>query len=139
MPRSGFPSIDAYIAAQPPAARAVLRRLRAVLRKALPKAEEGISYQIPIFRVDGVMILHFAAFKDHYAIYPATAGLKALGKGVTDRIHGKASIHFAYDEELPVALITRIATTRRAEAAAYAKAKSSKKATAAKSSRTPPR
>lgn len=126
--RNDFADIDAYIAAHPKDAQAALRRLRTVLHMVLPNAEEGISYQIPIFRVNGVMVLHFAAFRDHYAIYPATAALKKLGKEVTDRIHGKASIHFSYDEDLPTALITRIAKTRAAEAAAYAKAKSAKKA-----------
>ena len=124
--------VDAYIAAQPKDAKAALRRLRTVLHMVIPKADESISYKIPAYHLDGQMILYFAAFRDHYAIYPATAGLKALGKEVTDRIHGKASIHFSYDEDLPTALITRIAKTRVAEAAAHAKAKAAKKKSPAK-------
>ena len=55
MKRPGFASIDDYLAAQPSPARAVLRQVRATLRKALPGVTEGISYQIPVYKLDGVM------------------------------------------------------------------------------------
>ena len=67
------------------AARPVLERVRATIRKALPRAAEGISYRIPVYRLDGVMVLYFAGFKQHYSIYPASARLVgALGKAFRD-------------------------------------------------------
>ena len=124
MARPTFESVTDYLAAQPPDHRAVLREVRAVIRKALPRAEEGISYGIPVYKVDGQMALYFAGFKKHYAIYPATGVLlEVMGDELGPRIKSKASIHFAYDEKVPVKLITRIAKVRAADAKARAAAK----------------
>ena len=110
-------SINEYLAAQPAPARAVLRKVRAAIRKALPRATEGISYRIPIYKLDGRMVLYFAGFKNHYSIYPATpAVVRALKKELAGRLHSKATIRFALDEKVPVRLITRIAKLRAAEA-----------------------
>jgi uncharacterized protein YdhG (YjbR/CyaY superfamily) len=57
MPRSDYQSVDDYISAQPVPARPVLERVRATIRKALPGATEVISYQIPIYKLDGRMVL----------------------------------------------------------------------------------
>ena len=57
MARSDYQSVDHYIAAQPAPARPTLERVRATIRKALPRATEGISYQIPVYKVDGAMVI----------------------------------------------------------------------------------
>ncbi len=124
MARPAFASITEYLAAQPAEHRTVLKQVRAVIRKALPRAEEGISYGIPVYKVDGRMALYFAGFKNHYAIYPATGALlEAMGDVLRDRIRSKASIHFDYEEKVPVKLITRIAKVRAADAKARSAAK----------------
>jgi uncharacterized protein YdhG (YjbR/CyaY superfamily) len=128
--RPGFASVDDYLAAQPAPARAVLRQVRATLRKALPGVTEGISYQIPVYKLDGVMVLYFAGFQRHYSIYPASAALvDALGKQLAGAVHSKATLRFSLDEAVPTRLITRIAKLRAAEAG---KKITSKKAPAAK-------
>lgn len=112
-----YQSVDDYIAAQPPPARPVLARVRATIRKALPRAIEGISYQIPVYKVDGAMVLYFAGFRDHYSILPATARLVgALKKELAGFLHGKATIRFPLAGTVPTRLITRIAKLRAAEA-----------------------
>ena len=109
-------TVGDYIGAQPESARGVLRRVRAAIRKALPRAVEGISYQIPIFKLDGVMVLFFAGFQHHYSIYPATKRVvRGLGKELAGRLHSKGTIRFALDEAVPTGLITRIAKVRAAE------------------------
>lgn len=119
MAKTDFKSVDEYIASLPPETHLPLRRVRAVIKKALPKSTEGISYQIPVYKVDGRMVLYFAGFKNHYSIYPATGKLlKAMKKELTPHLHSKATLRFAYDEKIPAALITRIAKARAAEAAA---------------------
>lgn len=128
--RTGYASVDDYIAAQPERARPVLERVRATLRKALPGATEGISYQIPVYRLDGVMVLYFASFQRHYSIYPATARLvEALEQELAGLLHSKATIRFPLDEAVPTRLITRIAKLRAAEVEELAKAKAARKAT----------
>jgi uncharacterized protein YdhG (YjbR/CyaY superfamily) len=111
--------VSEYLAEQPPAARKVLARVRAILRKALPGATEGLSYRIPVYKIEGRMVLYFAGFAAHYSIYPVTAAVtRELGEAIADRLHGRGTIRFAYDEPVPVRLITRIARVRAAEARA---------------------
>jgi len=118
MARPNPKSVADYIAAQPPQARRVLKRVRAAIRKALPGATEGISFRIPIYRLDGRMVLYFAGFQRHYSIYPATAGVKAaLGKELAGFLHSKGTIRFSLEDAVPTRLITRIAKLRAAEAA----------------------
>lgn len=125
-----FQSVNDYIAAQPPAARAALKRVRATLRKALPGATEGISYQIPICRLDGVMVLFFAGFKSHYSIYPATPHVVgALKTELAGLLHAKGTIRFPLADPVPTDLITRIAKLRAAEATGRKPAKAKKKKT----------
>jgi uncharacterized protein YdhG (YjbR/CyaY superfamily) len=115
--RTGFTSVDDYLAAQPPPTRAALERVRATVRKALPRATEGISYQIPVYEIDGRMVLYFAGYAKHYAIYPATQRLLAeLGEALEGRVHGKATIRFPVDVAVPTGLVTRIARLLAAEA-----------------------
>ena len=110
-------SVSAYIAAQPPPARATLRRVRSVLRKALPGAEEVISYGIPAYTLEGRRVIYFAGWKKHYSIYPVTTRLiAALGDALAPyEYNGKGTIRFPLDGHVPVALITRIARLRAAE------------------------
>jgi uncharacterized protein YdhG (YjbR/CyaY superfamily) len=110
----------------------VLERVRATIRKALPRGTEGISYQIPVYKVDGAMVLYFAGFRSHYSIYPATERVVgALEKELAGALHSKASIHFPYDT-VPARLITRIAKLRAAEVAELQAARSAKKAASRK-------
>jgi uncharacterized protein YdhG (YjbR/CyaY superfamily) len=116
MKRTDFKSVGDYVAAQPAPARAALRRVRATICKALPRATEGISYRIPIYKLDGVMVLFFAGFQRHYSIYPATARVVgALREELAGRLHSKGTIRFPLAEPVPTRLITRIAKARGAE------------------------
>jgi uncharacterized protein YdhG (YjbR/CyaY superfamily) len=128
MPRSARPSVDDYIAAQPEPARQMLERVRAVIRKALPGATEGISYQIPVYKLDGRMVLYFAGFRRHYSIYPATSRVvEALDAELAGRVHSKATIRFPFGEAVPARLIARIAKLRAAEVAGLDRARDAKR------------
>ena len=128
MSRPSFTSVAQYIAAQPPSSRPVLQRVRATIRKALPGATEGIGYQIPVYKLDGAMVLYFAGFQEHYSLYPATAGvIDVLGKELGDRLHSKATVRFPIAGAVPTRLITRIAKLRAAEALERRLAKTAKK------------
>jgi uncharacterized protein YdhG (YjbR/CyaY superfamily) len=133
MAKTNYRSVDEYIAAQPVPARSVLERVRATIRKALPGATEGISYQIPIYKLDGLMVLYFAGFQHHYSIYPATARVVgALEKELAGLLHSKATIHFSFVDAIPTKLITRIAKLRAAEAAELKMARAAKRAVSRK-------
>ena len=116
MARTEYQSVDGYIAAQPAPARSVLERVRATIRTALPGATEGISYQIPVYKLDGRMVLYFAGFQHHYSIYPATARVVgALENELAGRLHSKATIRFPLADAVPTRLVTRIARLRASE------------------------
>jgi uncharacterized protein YdhG (YjbR/CyaY superfamily) len=109
--------VAAYIAAQPPVARKALRRVRAIIRKALPGAEERISYQIPAYKVDGRIVIYFAGWKRHYSLYPVGARLAAAFPDRLARYEmSKGTIRFPLSEPVPVKLIERIVKLRAREA-----------------------
>jgi uncharacterized protein YdhG (YjbR/CyaY superfamily) len=102
-------SIDAYIAKQTPDAQVVLNRVRAIIRKALPDAEERISYQIPCFRLHDSNVVFFAGWKQHWSLYPVTEPVrKELGEAVAGYEISKGTVRFALDAPVPTRLVQRI-------------------------------
>ena len=126
--------VDTYLAAQPAAAQRALEKVRATLRKALPGAVEVISYKIPAYRLHGGIVIYFAGWKQHYALYPVTAPLIAAFKDelAPYELSNKGTVRFPLDAPVPVRLIARIAKYRAQEVAARQQPKTAKKAAAAK-------
>jgi uncharacterized protein YdhG (YjbR/CyaY superfamily) len=69
MAKTAFKSVDEYIASYPPAVQRVLKRLRSTILKAVPGAQEVISYQIPTYKLHGRSVLYFAGWSQHYSLY----------------------------------------------------------------------
>ena len=107
-------SVDEYIAAFPRPVQAVLERVRATIRKAVPGAEEAISCQMPTFTLNGRYILYFAGWKQHYSLYPSTDPLVVAFKDelAPYEVSGKGTIRFPLSEPVPVKLIAGIAKFR---------------------------
>lgn len=125
MPKIGFTTLDEYIAAQPKASQSVLERVRSIIGKALPRAEEVISYNIPAYKLDGGVVLFFAAWKQHYSLYPAGERLLAAFKDeLAPYKAGKGTIRFPLSEPVPDKLIARIAKYRAKEVAQRERSKS---------------
>lgn len=142
MANTDYRSVDQYIAAQPEATRKVLERVRGIIRKALPDADEVISYQIPAYKVAGTTALFFAGWKDHYSLYPAGAALvAAFGDDLTGHLASKGTLRFSLDEPVPAKLIARIAKFKAQEAAQRMRAKAAapKKKKKAAAQRAPAR
>jgi uncharacterized protein YdhG (YjbR/CyaY superfamily) len=124
MAKTDYKSVDGYIGAQPAAARSVLKRVRAAIRAALPRAEEGISYQIPAYKQDGRAVIYFAGWKEHYSLYPVSERLTAaLGKELAPYTFSKGTMRLPLDEPVPAELIARIAKLRAKEVAEQRQAK----------------
>ncbi|MEJ0022267.1 MAG: DUF1801 domain-containing protein [Alphaproteobacteria bacterium] len=107
-------TIDDYIAAAAPEARPILKKIRRIMRKAAPRAEEIISYRMPAFRGNGVLV-YFAAFKKHVGLFPPIRGDKALEKALAPYRGPKGNLQFPFDQPIPYDLIERIATLRVAQ------------------------
>lgn len=124
MATANFRNVNEYIAAQPKAAQVVLNRVRRVIRKALPRAEEVISYKMPAYKQDDEIVLYFAGWKEHYSLYPAGNRLLSALKGqLAPYKVNKGTIRFSLSEPVPVGLIGRIAKLRAKEVAQRKKPK----------------
>lgn len=105
-----FGSVDAYIGAQPATVQTLLKRVRRAIRAAAPDALERISYQIPAYKSPNGAVLFFAAWKNHYALYPAKARLLAEFADDLANYEVKGStIRLPLTGPVPVKLIERIA------------------------------
>jgi uncharacterized protein YdhG (YjbR/CyaY superfamily) len=124
-------TIDEYIAGYPPSVRAALQRVRKAIRAAVPEAEEGISYRIPIFARDGYL-LYFAAHANHIGVYPTSPAMRQAVKGLTKYASGKGTARFPLDKPVPEALIGKMAKFRAGERLAKLVAKAPKRRASAK-------
>ena len=113
-----FKSVDEYIASQPEKVQNILKQLRSTIRKAVPGAEETISYKIPTYKLRDGPMLYFAAWKRHYSIYPASGRLVAAFRDELAPYEvSKGTIRFPISQPVPVKLIARIAKFRAVEIA----------------------
>jgi len=128
MAKTDYKSVDEYIATHPENVQAVLRRVRGTIRKAVPGAEEVISYQIPAYKLQGAAVIYFAGWKEHYSLYPASERLVKAFKGdLAPYKVSKGTIRFPLSEPVPVKLIEGVAKFRAKEAADRVKAKAAVK------------
>src|SRR5947199_7424108 len=128
MAKTDFKSVNQYIASKPKDVRGILQRVRSTIRKAVPAAEEMISYQIPVYKLNGVPVLYFAGWTKHYSLYPANDALvAAFTDELADYELSKGTIRFPLSEPVPVNLIERIAKFRAEQLARRDKGKRGRK------------
>jgi uncharacterized protein YdhG (YjbR/CyaY superfamily) len=110
-------TIDEYLAGLGDDQRAALQKLRKTIRAAAPQAEECISYQLPAFRLKGVLVA-FGATGNHCAFYPLSSSTVASHKDeLKDYDTSKGTIRFQPDHPLPAALVRKLVKARIAETA----------------------
>jgi uncharacterized protein YdhG (YjbR/CyaY superfamily) len=115
--------IDEYIAAFSPEVRTILERIRSTIGTAAPDARETISYRIPAFALNG-MLVYFAAFRNHIGLYPPVKGDARLMKAVSCYAGEKGNLRFPIDQPIPYDLIEAIVKLRVKQNLAKAAAKS---------------
>ena len=124
MPATKVNSVAAYIASQPKDAQAALKRVRGIIRRVMPGAEEAISYGIPAYKLGGRAVLYLAGWKAHYSLYPSTRPLELAFKDELEpyELSHKGTIRFPLSEPVPVKLIERIVKFRVKESGERRKA-----------------
>ncbi len=112
-------TVDDYLAALPERSRVVLEQVRVLIKAAAPDADEGISYGMPAFRLRGRVLVYYAAFTDHWSLFPGSkAVIDTFREELGARITGPGTIRFAYDEPFPAGIVTAIVAARATELAA---------------------
>ncbi len=105
-------SIDEYIAIFPDKTKEILKEIRATIKKIAPTAEETISYAIPSFKLNGVYLIHFAAYKNHIGFYATPQGHEEFKEELSHYKQGKGSVQFPLDQPIPYDLKIRIVKFR---------------------------
>ena len=124
MPKIKYRSVDECIDRQPKETQPKLRRVRTIIRRTIPDAEEGIAYQIPVYKLSGKNVIYFAGWKEHFSLYPiGDLVAETLSEELAEYELGKGTIRFPYSARLPTHLIARIAELRSQEVLAAAKPK----------------
>jgi uncharacterized protein YdhG (YjbR/CyaY superfamily) len=109
-------SVDAYFASLEPDRRAQLQKLRDTIAAAAPRAEEGITYGMPGFLLDGRGLVGYMGFERHYSLFPMSPAVVGAHRAeLGDRVTGKGTISFEYGSRLPVTLVRNVVRSRLAE------------------------
>jgi uncharacterized protein YdhG (YjbR/CyaY superfamily) len=109
--KTSFKNIDEYIAIQIPEVKILLEQMRQTILKAAPEAEEVISYNMPAFKYQG-MLVYFAAYKNHIGFYATPTGHSEFKDELSAYKQGKGSVQFPLSKPLPLDLISRIVAFR---------------------------
>jgi len=117
-----FQTVEQYLAALPKTERDLLETLRKTIRQAAPRAEEVISYNMPAFKLSG-MLVWYAAYKKHIGFYPRPSGIEAFKDELTAYKTSKGAIQFPIEEGIPTSLVKKIVRFRIKENEQTQKAK----------------
>jgi uncharacterized protein YdhG (YjbR/CyaY superfamily) len=109
--------IDAYLANLEEPKRSTLEALRQMILEVIPDAEEGISYTMPAFRLDGKVVAGFAAFKNHLSYLPHSGAVfPQLQNELAPYRTSKGALQFPVDQPLPQSLVEQLVTIRLQQA-----------------------
>ena len=103
--------IDNYIEDFPPVVQKQLKEIRAIIKSAAPEAQELISYCMPAYKLNGVLV-YFAGYKGHIGFYPTPSGIKQFLPKIQEYKHSKGAVQFPIDQPLPKKLIKEIVMFR---------------------------
>jgi len=107
-------NIDEYISIFPGEVQEILEQIRAAIKEAAPQATELISYGMPAFKLNGILVW-FAAYSKHIGFYPHSSGILAFKKELSVYKGGKGSVQFPLDKPVPLDLISEIVKFRLIE------------------------
>ena len=122
MEATKFKTVNEYFAALPASTKAVLGKMRATIKEVVPQAEEVISYNMPAFKQNGVLVW-YAAYKQHIGFYPTPGPIKTFAQELRQYKTSKGAIQFPIDKPIPGSLVKKIVSFRVKQNLEKAKAK----------------
>lgn len=108
------PLVDAYIATFPAATQQQLQSIRSIIRSVIPQAEEVISYKMPAYKLNKVIVF-FAGYSKHIGFYPTGTGIAHFQHEFGSYKSSKGAVQFPIDSPLPEELIKRIVAFKAQE------------------------
>ncbi|MBA4197334.1 MAG: hypothetical protein C0459_07240 [Chitinophaga sp.] len=106
-----FKTIDEYHSQFSPEIQRILDTIRKAIKQAAPQAKEVISYNMPAFKQNGVLV-YYAANKNHIGFYPTAKPIEVFKEDLKEYKTSKGAIQFPIDKKLPLALIKKITKYR---------------------------
>jgi uncharacterized protein YdhG (YjbR/CyaY superfamily) len=119
-PKKAPRSIDEYIGTFSKDIQSKLEIIRKAVKEEAPDAEEVISYGMPAFKLNKVLV-YFAAQKKHIGFYPTASGIRAFEEELSQFKHSKGAVQFPIDEPVPIDLVKKMVKFRVKEDMAKAK------------------
>jgi uncharacterized protein YdhG (YjbR/CyaY superfamily) len=110
-PKKGFKTTDEYIASFPNNVQGALQQIRQAIKESAPQAQEVISYSMPAFKQNSILVW-FAAFKNHIGFFPKVSALDAFKVQLSSYQTSKGTIRFPLDKPIPVDLVKDIVKFR---------------------------
>ncbi len=105
-------TVHDYLSAVPPEKRAALETLRSTIKSIVPDAMEVISYDIPTFKLNGRMLVSYAAFRHHCSFFPGAGPIEMHAKDLASFQTSKGTIQFTPEHPLSTALVKKLVRTR---------------------------
>ncbi|MBL8030215.1 MAG: DUF1801 domain-containing protein [Candidatus Doudnabacteria bacterium] len=112
--------VDDYIKKFPKEIQVKLQKVRSIIKKTAPSAEESLSYGMPGYKLYGFPLVYFGAWNNHLGFYPVPSGIKAFIKELEPYKKAKGSVRFTYDK-IPYGLLVKMVKFRMKENKAKAK------------------
>lgn len=109
-----YEGVDAYIASFPETTQVLLEQMRAAIKKAAPGAEEVISYGMPAYKLNGILV-YFAAYAKHIGFYPTGSGIAQFQERFSAFKSSKGAVQFPLNKPLPLPLVEEIVAFRVVE------------------------
>ena len=110
-----FKTVDEYIRTFPADVQRILEKIRETIQKAAPEAVETISYQMPAFKLNGRILVYFAAWQNHIGFYPTPSVTEAFKKELSPYKRAKGSVRFPIENPIPYDLVKKIVAFRMKE------------------------
>jgi len=110
--RASMKTVDEFISSLPKEKQEIMQRVRELIKKEVPEAEEAMGYGVPAFKLNGKYLVYYAVFKEHFGLYPTPETIEFFKDELKDYKQSKGAVQFPLAKPLPMELIKKIVKYR---------------------------